>query len=99
MQYLVIFTPKEKFESEGIPSDFVKLEKEEEEQAQVLYTEGGPRQVWTLDIKSKGAAGLFEADSPSNRQKMIDTFPLIKVDYADYRILPLAPYPGFAKKG
>lgn len=99
MQYLVIFTPKKKFETEGMPADFAKQEHEEEEQAQVLYTTGGLRQVWALDTKNKGAAYLFEAASPSALQTMIDSFPLIKVDYADYQISPLAPYSGFAKKG
>ncbi len=98
MQYLVIFTPKQKFETEGMPADFPKLEQEEEEQAQDLYMEGGMRQVWALDTKTKGAAVLFEAESPKDLQKMIDSFPLIKVDYADYQIWPLAPYPFFAKK-
>ena len=97
MQYLVIFTPKQKFETEGLPADFPKLEQEEEQQAQVLYSKGGLRQVWALDTKSKGAAVLFEADSTHQLQGMIDSFPLIKVDYADYKIWPLAPYPGFAK--
>lgn len=97
MQYIVIFTPKQKFEAEGMPPDFPKREQEEEEQAQVLYMEGGLRQVWALDTKTKGAACLFEAASPTDLQKMIDSFPLIKVDYADYQIWPLAPYPAFAK--
>ena len=98
MQYLVIFTLKQKFQTEGIPSDFPQIEQQEEEQAQDLYMEGGLRQVWALDTKAKGAAVLFEAESPKDLQKMIDSFPLIKVDYADYQIWPLAPYPAFAKK-
>ena len=59
---------------------------------------GGLRQIWALDTKTRGAACLFEAKNPEDLQKMIDTFPLIKVDYADYQIYPLAPYPGFKKK-
>lgn len=98
MQYIVIFTPKQKFATEGMPADFPKMEQEEEKQAQVLYGEGGLRQVWALDVKTRGAAVLFEAKSPEELQRMIDTFPLIKADYADYQIWPLAPYPGFVKK-
>ena len=63
MQSLVIFTPKQKFETEGIPSDFAEREAAEEAQAQVLYGQGGLRQVWALNIESKGAAVLFEATS------------------------------------
>lgn len=98
MQYLVIFQPKQKFQTEGAPDDFAKREQEEEEQAQDLYMGCGLRQVWALDTKTRGAACLFEAESPDALQKMIDSFTLIKVDYADYEIYPLAPYPGFKKK-
>lgn len=98
MQYLVIFTPKQKFETDGIPSDFQKQELEEQAQAQVLYAEGCLRQVWALDTKTRGAAVIFESESPEHLQKAINSFPLIQVDYADYQILPLAPYPAFAKK-
>lgn len=97
MQYLVTFA-KKKYETEGMPSDFPEQERKEQEQAQVLYTEGALRQVWALDTKTKGAACIFEAGSRNDLQEMIDSFPLIKVDYVDYQIFPLAPYPGFAKK-
>lgn len=97
MQYLVIFAPKEKFETDGMPADFMDMEMKEQAQAQVLYAEGGLRQVWALNTKQKGAAVLFEAASTDHLQQMIDSFPLIKVDYADYQILPLAPYPAFAR--
>lgn len=98
MQYFVIFTPKQRFQAEGMPEDFPQREHEEQGQAQDLYMGGGLRQVWALDIKTRGAACLFEAESPADLQKMIDSFPLIKVDYADYQIYPLLPYPAFAKK-
>ena len=97
MQYLVIFAPKEKFETDGMPADFADMEMKEEAQAQVLYAEGGLRHVWALDRKQRGAAVLFEANSTDHLQQMIDSFPLIQVDYADYQILPLAPYPAFAR--
>ncbi len=97
MQYFVIFTPKKKFATKGMPADFMEMEIKEQAQAQVLYAEGGLRQVWALDTMEKGAAVLFEATSPDHLQQMIDSFPLIEVDYADYQALPLAPYPAFAK--
>ena len=97
MQYLVVFMPKEKFGTEGMPADFLELEMKEQAQAQLLYAEGGLRQLWALNTERKGAAVLFEAASADHLQHMIDSFPLIKVDYADYQILPLAPYPAFAR--
>ena len=98
MQYLVIFTPKQKFETAGMPSDFWKLEHEEQGQAQDFYAKGCLRQVWALDTKNKGAVVLFEAESQNHLQKIIDRFPLVKVDYVDYQIFPLAPDSAFAKK-
>lgn len=95
MQYLVVFTPKRKFQTDGMPSDFPEMELKEQAQARALYASGGLRQVRALDTKSRGGIVLFEADSLQHLQGMIDSFPLIQVDYADYQILPLAPYPAF----
>lgn len=98
MQYLVIFTPNPKFETDGIPPDFQQRELKDQAQVQVLYAEGGLRQAWALNTKTHGAAILFEAESPEHLQKMIDSFPLIKVDYSNPQVLPLMPYPAFTKK-
>ena len=98
MQFLVIFTPNKKFETEGMPSDFMEVEIQEQTQVRVLYAEGCLRQVWALDTKTRGGIVLFEAESPEHLQEMIDSFPLIKIDYAEYQILPLAPHAAFKKK-
>ena len=98
MQYLVIFTPNKKFENEGMPSDFAEVELKEQAQVRVLYAGGGARQVWALETKSRGGVILFEADSPSQLQEMIDSFPLVKAEYAEYQILPLAPHAAFKPK-
>lgn len=98
MQYLVIFASNPKFKTDGIPSDFQQRELEDEAQVQVLYMEGGLRQAWAIDTKDHGAVVLFEAESLEHLQKMIDNFPLVKLDYSNPQILPLAPYPAFAKK-
>ncbi len=95
MQFLVIFTPKLIFETNGVPSDFPKFLAAEDAQVKVLYGQGGVRQVWALNTKAKGAALLFEVASAKELQSMIDSLPLVKVDYADYQIWPLAQYPGF----
>ena len=89
------FTPKLRFQTDGLPSDFPKLVAKEDAQVKVLYGQGGVRQVWELDTKSKGAVLLFEAASSKDLQTMIDSLPLVKVDYADYQVWPLAQYPGF----
>ncbi|MEH2335106.1 muconolactone Delta-isomerase family protein [Nostoc sp. UHCC 0926] len=98
MQYLVIFTPKQKFASPEMPSDFPQLLLEEEARAKDLYMEGLLRQSWVLGARDRGAAVLFEAESPERLQEIIDSFPLIKADYSDTQVFPLAPDPAFANK-
>ncbi len=54
MQYLVIFTPKKKFETDGMPADFMERELQEQAQVRVLYAGGGLRQVWAQVPKTRG---------------------------------------------
>ena len=98
MQYLVIFTPKQKFGSDEMPSDFPQLLREEEARAKDLYMEGLLRQSWVLGKRDHGAAVLFEAESPEHLQEIINSFPLIKADYSNTQVFPLAPDPAFAEK-
>ncbi|GAA6623598.1 muconolactone Delta-isomerase family protein [Scytonema sp. NUACC26] len=98
MQYLVIFTPKQKFGTSEMPSDFPQLLLEEEARAKDLYMEGLLRQSWVLGKRDRGAAVLFEAESPKHIQEIIDSFPLIEADYSNTQIFPLAPDPAFAQK-
>ena len=97
MQYFVVFTPKKRFEIVGMPADFPHLLPQEEARAKELYGEGLLRQSWVLGKRDKGAACLFEAQSPKHLQEIIDSFPLIRASYSDYEIFPLAPDPVFAK--
>ena len=99
MQYLVVFTPNEKFVIEGRPADFAAKEVEEQAEVRVQYTDGVARQVWALESTNRdqihGGIILYEADSPTTLQALIDHFPLIKADYAKYEILPIAPHAAF----
>lgn len=96
MQYLVIFTPAHPAGSPDEPADFFQRELEEQAQTRVLYKEGGLREVWAREPKGSGAIVLFEANSPEHLKEMIDTFPLIQLDYARYEVLNLAPHPAFS---
>ncbi len=98
MQFFVLFTPKQKFAAEGLPADFPEMELREQAQTHVLYGQGRIREVWTLEPKGRGAAVLFEADSPGHLEQVIHTFPLIKVDCADYQVMQFAPYPAFTRQ-
>jgi muconolactone delta-isomerase len=95
MQFFIVFTPKKKFATEGMPADFPDLELQEQAQVRTLYSEGGLRQVWALPPKGRGGVVLFEAASAEHLEQIIQTFPLIKADYADYQVWGLAPYPAF----
>ena len=95
MQYFVVFTIKERFAAEGVPADFCDLELQEQAQVRTLYSEGCLRQVWALPPKGRGGVVLFEADSMERLGQIIQTFPLIKADYADFEVWDLAPYPAF----
>lgn len=98
MQYFVVFTPKQKVGGGEMPSDFPQLLHEEEARAKDLYMEGLLRQSWVLGERDRGAAVLFEAKSPEHLQEIIDSFPLIKADYSNAQVFPLAPDPAFAEK-
>lgn len=95
MQYLVIFTPDKRFEVDGPPADFARMELQERAQTRVLYAEGGLRQVWAHVPRERGAVVLFEADSPAELRRMIDIFPLIQAGYAVPEIIPLQPHAAF----
>lgn len=97
MQYLVIFTPKEEFETAGMPADYAVRQLEELAQGRVLYAQGVLRQSWELDTKRHGAACLFEASSTEHLQEMLDSFPHVKNDYVDYQIFPLKPDPAYTQ--
>lgn len=97
-QYLVIFTTKKKFETEGMPADFKERHQEQLVQGQVLYAQGVLRQSWELDSKQRGAVCIFEADSPEHLQGMIDSFPNVPIGYVDYQAFPLKPDPAYTQK-
>ena len=85
MQYLVIFTTKKKFETEGLPADFKEEHAKELAQGQVLFKQGLLRQSWELDLEQMGAKGhgavcIFEANSLQDLQGMVDSFPNVKTD-------------------
>lgn len=98
MQFFALFTPKQKFATEGMPADFAEVELQEQAQTRVLYGHGSLREAWAVEPKGRGAAVLFEADSPEHLEQIIRTFPLIKVEYADYQVSRLAPHPAFIKQ-
>lgn len=102
MQYLVIYTTKKKFETEGMPADFKEEHVKELVQGQVLYKKGQLRQSWELDLeqvgsKQHGAVCLFEADSLQDLRTIAESFPNVQTDYVDYQVFPLKPDPAYTQ--
>ena len=97
MQFLVVFQPKAKFKTEGLPSDFAQVEQAEEVQAKALYKQGVLREVWALKREGKGAVGLFEVHSQDDLQRAIDSFPMVQKDYADAEVFPIGPFEAFGQ--
>ena len=96
MQFLVVFTNKPEFTTAGPPADFADRMAEDAERLEELYSQGALRQVWALDRAEHGGAALLEVDSVEHARDLLATVPLVKIDYNDYELFPLAPYPGFA---
>ncbi len=97
MQYLVMFTGKQKFEVEGLPADHAEQRVAEMVQGQVLYAQGDIRQSWAIDAKPEGAVCIFEAQSLEHLQGMIDSLPFVKSDYVDHRVIPLKADPAYTQ--
>ena len=98
MQFLVIYHPPQRFADEGTPDDFREVEDREEIRLQELYANGSARQAWALDLASRGAAVIYEADSAEEIEEINRSYPLVQRGYAEFEVYPLAPYPGFAPK-
>ena len=99
MQYLVTFTPKKEFATKGLPQDFPEKEQQEQAQVRVLYAGGGLRQVWAQVPRTNGAVVLFEAASAEHLEQMIQSFPLVKANYADAQTMPLQEHAAFMPPG
>ena len=95
MQFFVIFNNKPEFAVDGPPPDFAERMADDAERLKELYAEGTLRQVWALDRAEHGGAALLEADSAEHAHDLLATVPLVKIDYNDYDLFPLIPYPGF----
>ncbi len=99
MQFFVIFTPKQAFQTQGMPADFPDVERQEQAQTWVLYGDGSLRQVWALEPKGRGAAALLDARSPEHLQQVISTLPADKGGLRRREGVPARAASGFHAAG
>ncbi len=88
----MVFNPGKGFQIDGVPADFPKPELMEQAQAKILYADEPVPQVWALDSVEIGVFVLFEAESRNALKKMISSFPLSQVKYANYNLFLLVPH-------
>ena len=98
MQFLVVYRPPQRFADGGVPDDFAEVEGREQVRLQELYAAGSAREAWALDVPDRGAAVLYEVGSADDLEGINRSFPMVQRGYSEYRVYPLAPYPGFGPR-
>jgi len=73
-----------------------ELKKEEAKRVWELYNTGIFRELHFRQDKSC-AILMLECDNVQVAQEILNTLPLVKAKLIDFEIIPLIPYPGFAR--
>jgi hypothetical protein len=69
---------------------------EESKRVWTLYMEGTIRELYfTKD--GYEAVLMLECEDAEEAQRVVDSLPLVKAELIKFRLLPLAPYDGFAR--
>ena len=97
MQFIVVFQPKEQFQTQGPPADLAEVELAEGVQTKALYKGGAVRQCWSISTDRKGAIGLFEAASEHELRNVINSFPMVQKDYVDQAVYQVGPFDAFTQ--
>ena len=61
-----------------------------------LYQSGFIREIYFVKDRPL-AVVILEADTVDEAKRSLATLPLVKEGYIDFDLLPLVPYPGFAR--
>jgi muconolactone delta-isomerase len=75
---------------------FKPLLKEEAKRVYDLYQAGVIRATY-FRRDGPGAVLLFECDGVKEANEIISSLPLVKAKLVAFDVIPLAPYPGFAR--
>lgn len=77
--------------------EIAKLLEPEAECVRALYTQGIFRAVWSRgDVK--GAVVQMECASEAEAKNVLDALPFARHGIAEFKIIPLLPYRGFAPR-
>jgi len=76
--------------------DMKPLLAKEARRAWELYQSGVFREIYFAQDRPL-AIVIMEADGVEDAKKALATLPLVEAGYIDFDVMPLAPYPGFAR--
>jgi muconolactone delta-isomerase len=77
-------------------ADMAPLLEREARRAWELYQSGTFREIYFMQ-EHRLAVIMLEAENAAEAKKALDSLPLVKEGYIDFDVMPLAPYPGFAR--
>jgi hypothetical protein len=85
-------------EAEGVTADdFAPHMKAEAMRAWELYQSGVFREIYFTKGETPVAVIMLECASVGEAGKALDTLPLVKAGLISFDLMPLVPYPGFAR--
>lgn len=77
-------------------ADFAPYLKAEAEAAWNLYQEGVIRELY-FRADRREAVLVLECDTPEEARGVLQSLPLVEQGLIEFEVIPLAPYPGFAR--
>jgi hypothetical protein len=78
------------------PAQYTPLLKAEAQRLWELYLEGGVREIF-FRADRKSAVLVLEFPTVEDAQAQLETLPLVRQRLIRFTLIPLAPYPGFAR--
>jgi hypothetical protein len=85
-------------DAEGVTeADFTPHMKSEARRAWELYQSGVFREMYFTKGDDPVAVIMMESDSVEQAREALGTLPLVKAGLISFELMPLVPYPGFAR--
>ncbi len=78
------------------PEDFAPHLKAEAQKVWELHQKNIIREIYFRQDESS-AVLILECDNVEEAKKILETLPLVKENLIEFEIIPLIPYPGFAR--